>query len=553
MFTAPTAVVAATESQDLHTTRTRAQNWRSKEIGIPDRDLTDQALADLATTAANLGEDPFERTVAAIQSSRSGDYPVIPDITSASEVLREFLRAGRIDGWLYVRESDGYVHPYLVMTIAVEHGDKTRGPRVKLTLEADNPTVKRPSRVPRILYFEDTEIVGKTPEEALTAAGAFRENQSLKDEYSTRLAEFKEIIEHGFGSQYIFTGRAIRTDDHRAANRRAGRKVVNDVAPDEIAGLRGSTPSVLFDEDELGTIPLLTAVRVFDLGAQDYLDVNTGDLDAYAYDPSLQDKMVLPDEQRELLTILTSDIGVFTGDIINGKSAGNVILAKGRPGVGKTLTAEVYAEVIGKPLYSIHSGSLGITPEAVRKNLEVIFDRAKRWDAVLLLDEADVFVLERGLDLVQNAIVAEFLRTLEYFDGLLFLTTNRMNGVDEAILARCAAVIEYHAPSPEDARQIWQIMARGNDIELDADLLDRLVNDFVDITARDIKMVLRLALRIAAHRGAALSIDDFVHAAHFRGIHTTDETSGNSSSEESSTPADTSAPAQPAARQVEPA
>ena len=59
-----------------------------------------------------------------------------------------------------------------------------------------------------------------------------------------------------------------------------------------------------------------------------------------------------------------------------------------------------------------------------------------------LLDEADVFVLERGLDLVQNAIVAEFLRTLEYFDGLLFLTTNRMNGVDEAILARCAAVIE---------------------------------------------------------------------------------------------------------------
>lgn len=545
MFIAPTAVVAATESQDLATTRSRAQSWRSKDIGIPDRDLTDQALIDLSTTAANLGDSSFERTITAIRASRMGDYPVIPDIISAAAIVIEFLRAKKIDGWLYVRESDGYAHPYLVMSIELEHGDKTRGPRVKVTLEADNPTVKRPSRVPKVLYFEDTEIVGKTPEEALTSAGVFRENPALKDEYSTRLAEFKEIIDHGFGSQYMFTGRAIRTDNHRAANHRSGRKVVNDVAPDEIAGLRGASTSVLFDEGEYGTIPLLTAVRVFDLGAQDYLDVNTGDLKEYAYDPGLQDKLILPAEQRELLTILTSDIGVFTGDIIDGKSAGNVILAKGRPGVGKTLTAEVYAEVIGKPLYSIHSGSLGITPEAVRKNLEVIFDRAKRWNAVLLLDEADVFVLERGLDLTQNAIVAEFLRTLEYFDGLLFLTTNRTNGVDEAILARCAAVIEYHAPSPEDARRIWQIMAAGNDVELNPELLDRLVSDFPDITARDIKMVLRLALRIAAHRGAALSFKDFVHAAHFRGIHTVDETS------DGSVPTGASAPSRFTPRQVE--
>ncbi|GAA1855529.1 AAA family ATPase [Brevibacterium marinum] len=555
MFIAPTAVVAATESQALATTRARAQSWRSKEIGIPDRELTDQALSDLSATAVNLGEPSFERTITAIQASRTGETPIVPDIVSASEIILEFLRASRIDGWLYVRESDGYVHPYLVMSIELENGDKTRGPRVKITLEADNPTVKRPSRVPKVLYFEDTEIVGKTPEEALTSAGVFRENQALKDEYVARRSVFKEIIDHGFGSQYIFTGRAIRTDDHRASNRRSGRKIVNDVAPDEIAGLRGASASALFNEGEYGNIPLLTAVRVFDLAAQDYLDVNTGDLEEYAYDPGLQDKLVLPDEQRELLTILTSDIGVFTGDIIDGKSAGNVILAKGRPGVGKTLTAEVYAEVIGKPLYSIHSGSLGITPEAVRKNLEIIFDRAKRWNAVLLLDEADVFVLERGLDLTQNAIVAEFLRTLEYFDGLLFLTTNRTDGVDEAILARCAAVIEYHAPGPEDARQIWQIMARGNDVELDPELLGRLVREFTDITARDIKMVLRLALRIAAHRGATLSFDDFVHAAHFRGIHTADEAGSaaeSDSSDDARTP-DRTGTDQSASRQVQPA
>lgn len=217
-------------------------------------------------------------------------------------------------------------------------------------------------------------------------------------------------------------------------------------------------------------------------------------------------------------TSLTSDISVFTGDIIEGKSAGNVILARGRPGVGKTLTAEVYAEVIGKPLYSIHTGSLGITADLVRQNLEEIFERAKRWDAVLLLDEADVFVLERGFELAQNAIVAEFLRTLEYYDGLLFLTTNRIHGVDEAILARCAAVIDYLPPKMDDARQIWQTLAAQHDVTLAPRLLEDLVVGFDGITPRDIKMVLRLALRMATHRQVELSMEVFAAAARFRGL-----------------------------------
>src|SRR3546814_2642760 len=53
------------------------------------------------------------------------------------------------------------------------------------------------------------------------------------------------------------------------------------------------------------------------------------------------------------------------------------------------------------------------------------------------LDEADVYIRCRDNDLEHNAIVAEFLRTLEYFNGLLFMTTNRINDVDDAILSRC--------------------------------------------------------------------------------------------------------------------
>lgn len=519
MLVAPTELVAATSSEDLAAARRQAQSWRSPEIGIVDRDLTDAALADLVATAESSADDAFARAVTAIQAARAGQFPRIPHVDAATEIFGSFLRQDLLDGWLYVRESDGYLHPYLVMDVVMEHADRTHGPRIKFTMEADNATVKRPSRKPRVLYFEQTEIVGKSPADVLIAGGAYKETAELKAEYQARRDEYQRIIDDGFGRQYRFTGRAIRTDDYRSPNKRENRKVVHDVAPSEIAALRMVASSFLFDGDSYGSVPVITAVRVFDLGAQDFLDVNTGDLTEYVYDPHLQDKLVLPDDQRELLNILTTDISVFTGDIIDGKSAGNVILAMGRPGVGKTLTAEVYAEVTGRPLYSIHSGSLGITADLVRKNLEVIFDRAKRWDAALLLDEADVFVMERGLDLGQNAVVAEFLRTLEYFDGLLFLTTNRIEGVDEAILARCAAVIEYQPPGPEDARQVWQILAAGNGVTLDEGLLDDLVGGFPEITPRDIKMLLRLALRMAKHRGTDLDPSVFASSAAFRGLH----------------------------------
>lgn len=522
MFIAPAAVVRATTSEDMAVSREQAKTWRSEGMGIPDRFLTDHALEDLAATAESLGNETFVRTIAAVQAARKGDYGTIPSIESAEALFKQFLADDKIDGWVYVQEEDGYLHPYLVADIKFEHADISRDARVKITMEADSPTVQRPSKTPRLLLLEDTAIVGKTPEQALTAQGAFHETEELKAAYQKRRDVYQDIIDNGFAQQFMFTGTAIRTEDHKSPKNRTNRKVVQDVKPGSIAPLRTGAPSVLADSTDgqgLGEVPVVTAVAVFDLAAQDYIDVNVGDLTPYEYDENLRDKLVLPEEQVELLDILTSDISVFTGDIIEGKSAGNVILARGRPGVGKTLTAEVYAEVSHRPLYSIHTGTLGINPESIRKNLDTAFERAKRWDAVLLLDEADVFVLQRGLELEQNAIVAEFLRTLEYYDGLLFLTTNRVDGVDEAILARCAVVIDYDLPSREDARTIWGMLADGHGADLGDELLDTLVETFPEVTPRDIKMILRLALRIAAFRKDEPNLEAFITAAKYRGIH----------------------------------
>lgn len=52
-----------------------------------------------------------------------------------------------------------------------------------------------------------------------------------------------------------------------------------------------------------------------------------------------------------------------------------------------------------------------------------IFALASAWKAVVLIDEADVFLEKRDLhDLARNAMVAVFLRQLEYVLSLLQLT-----------------------------------------------------------------------------------------------------------------------------------
>lgn len=66
-------------------------------------------------------------------------------------------------------------------------------------------------------------------------------------------------------------------------------------------------------------------------------------------------------------------------------------------------------------------GDLGIDPETLEEKLGDIFLLAVNWKAILLLDEADVFLQEPDLhDLNRNALVSIFPRHLEYYDGLLF-------------------------------------------------------------------------------------------------------------------------------------
>ncbi|KAI0451128.1 hypothetical protein F5B21DRAFT_392539 [Xylaria acuta] len=131
-------------------------------------------------------------------------------------------------------------------------------------------------------------------------------------------------------------------------------------------------------------------------------------------------------------------------DIIQGKGRGLVILLHGVPGVGKTATAEAVAMENHKPLFAITCGDLGLTPKEVEGSLTEIFRLAHMWNCVLLFDEADVFLAQRSrFDLKRNALVSVFLRTLEYYNGILFLTTNRVGTLDEAFKSRIHMSLYY--------------------------------------------------------------------------------------------------------------
>ena len=120
-------------------------------------------------------------------------------------------------------------------------------------------------------------------------------------------------------------------------------------------------------------------------------------------------------------------------DIVATKGLGLIGLLSGRPGCGKTLTAEAVAEATHKALYTITAGELGTNPADVDKQLTLVLELSHRWSAVLLLDEADVFLQARDTtDVVRNALVSVFLRQLEYFRGVMILTTNRVRECDPA-------------------------------------------------------------------------------------------------------------------------
>ncbi|KAK6542370.1 hypothetical protein TWF694_006328 [Orbilia ellipsospora] len=165
------------------------------------------------------------------------------------------------------------------------------------------------------------------------------------------------------------------------------------------------------------------------------------------------------------------------------------------------------------PLYSVTCGDIGTSPEAVEKYLNSVLHLGKKWNCVLLLDEADVFLEERSLsDLERNSLVSVFLRTLEYYNGVLILTSNRVGTFDEAFKSRIQLALHYPPLDGPSRRKIWHNfleMLRNENEKVDFDgivsHMDQLSG--YEMNGRQIRNALSTARQLALFEKETLDWD----------------------------------------------
>lgn len=178
-------------------------------------------------------------------------------------------------------------------------------------------------------------------------------------------------------------------------------------------------------------------------------DVNLVEPIVWPKENALKD-LVLPRESLNFLKAACPepsskrDTEEWSADYVQGKGAGQVFLLHGPPGTGKTFTVECMAIHNKQVLLSLTVGDLGTNEVQAEYQLSKWFNLARKWKAILLVDEADVFMETRMVkDLHRNSLVSVFLRTMEYYEGTLFLTTNRIGQLDPAISSRVQVAIYY--------------------------------------------------------------------------------------------------------------
>eukprot|EP01119_Soliformovum_irregulare_P008581 TRINITY_DN2168_c1_g2_i2.p1 TRINITY_DN2168_c1_g2~~TRINITY_DN2168_c1_g2_i2.p1 ORF type:complete len:232 (+),score=75.76 TRINITY_DN2168_c1_g2_i2:999-1694(+) len=195
--------------------------------------------------------------------------------------------------------------------------------------------------------------------------------------------------------------------------------------------------------------------------------------------------------------------GVFK-DIISGKGGGSIFLLHGPPGVGKTLTAEAVSEMLHKPLYSVSMGELGMTPSEIESKLKEILDLATQWKALVLMDEADIFLERRGQkEIHRNAMVGVIMRLIEYYQGVMFLTSNRVAVFDEAFYSRITVALKYDALTPEIRENVWAMLLDSAKVQ---GVKARDYRDF-PLNGRQIKNCICLAQGLAKAEGVDVNAE----------------------------------------------
>ena len=129
----------------------------------------------------------------------------------------------------------------------------------------------------------------------------------------------------------------------------------------------------------------------------------------------------------------------------------------GVPGTGKTAWAKHLAKILEMPIIVKRASDLlscwvGMT----EKNIASAFKEAEREKAILLIDEADSFLQDRGHSQHswETTQVNEMLTQIEAFEGIFIATTNLIETLDAASLRRFDVKVRFDVMSFDQAKAL---------------------------------------------------------------------------------------------------
>lgn len=181
------------------------------------------------------------------------------------------------------------------------------------------------------------------------------------------------------------------------------------------------------------------------------------------------DDLVLPSEQTDLLQQIVDQVGQ-RGKVYEewgfarrmNRGLGLSVLFAGESGTGKTMAAEVLADVLRLDLYRVDlSAVVSKYIGETEKNLRRVFDAFDDGGAILFLDEFDALGGKRtevkdSHDRYANIEINYLLQRMEAYQGLAILATNMKSALDTAFLRRLRFIVNFPFPGAAERKQLWQ-------------------------------------------------------------------------------------------------
>jgi len=226
------------------------------------------------------------------------------------------------------------------------------------------------------------------------------------------------------------------------------------------------------------------------------------------------DALVLSDSLRSSLMDVTQHskaqsvlMGQWGFNNIHRATTGISALFTGKPGTGKTMAAEAIGFELGRPLMVINIAELmSKWVGETGKNIQSVFDIAKKKDAVLVFDEAESLFGKRSMDSGSSCSrhdtlnVGLLLHHIETFGGVCIVISNLKSAIDEAFFRRFRFVMDFEPPGLPQRKLLWEKMI-PKACPLAKDVSLETLAQRYELSGGDIRSALLRAATRAALRG----------------------------------------------------